>query len=255
LRNPAKPVALVASSPLANIEPCDRSVSDSAPAQEGSGSAPDPDHLAEGAAPAENQDMEVPAIESSWARELRELKALASRDPVAALEQVAGMADKEEREAATKEICLELAPKDPALAMDAAWNLELGKDGGLAERAALENIARQWATADLSTALAWANAQPADDEGRRDQIMKGITVILSRTAPADAARLVAEQMSSNHEQYDAAMTVVSQWAVLDFTGAAEWVSLFPEGPTQDQGLEELTKAVSGREQPSVNPLK
>ena len=84
--------------------------------------------------------------------------------------------------------------------------------------------------------------------------MKGIASLWSQTAPADAASLVAEQMSPDeHEQLDAAMAVVGQWAARDYAGAAAWVELFPEGSIQDRGREELSKAVANQKKPATGP--
>jgi hypothetical protein len=44
-------------------------------------------------------------------------------------------------------------------------------------------------------------------------------------------------------QFEATMVVVRQWAAQDFAGAAAWVALFPEGPIQDRGTEELAKGL------------
>ena len=202
------------------------------------------DGLAESNAPAAATAEEVPDVEIGWAKEMRELKELAVKDPDAALAQVAQTSDKEERKAALKEVCLLVAGKDPAKAMTAAWRLELGKFAeGPTESAALEDLARQWAAADLSAAFAWAVQQPVDEEERRDRVMKGIATAWSQTAPTEAARLVSEQINpDSNVQIDAAMTVLRQWAAQDYTGAATWVDHFPEGWMQDRAKEELAKA-------------
>jgi hypothetical protein len=190
---------------------------------------------------------EIPAIEGSWTRELRQLSELAVHDAEAALERVSRMSVIEEREAALKEVCLALAESDPALAMRAAWHLQLGSLGGLSESTALENLASRWASADLKAALSWIDQQPIDDAGKRDRVVKGIASVWSQSAPADAARLVAEQMSPDFSQFDAAINLVGRWAAIDFSGAAAWVALFPEGPVQDRARKELSKAVPSQQ--------
>jgi hypothetical protein len=187
---------------------------------------------------------ETPAIQGSWARELRQLRELALQDSEAALARVSQMSVAEEREAALKEVCLQLAASDPASAMNAAWRFQLGRLGGLAESATLEDLARRWAAADLPAALAWVSQQPLDEAGQRDRVIKGIAAAWSEGSPADAAHLIAEYMSPNFAQWDAAMKLVGCWASADFAGAAAWVDLFPEGSTQDRAREELSKVVS-----------
>ena len=186
-------------------------------------------------------------VEGSWARELRLLKEEAEKNPEAALERIAGMTVAEERESATKEICLQLAGSDPALALDAAWRLQLGRLGGVTESATLESLAGRWAAADLPAALEWINRQPLDEDGRRDWVVKGIASAWSQYAPADAARFVAESMTPNRIQVDAAMIVVGEWAVADLPAATAWVDLFAEGPLRDRGRVELQRAAASEE--------
>jgi hypothetical protein len=191
-------------------------------------------------------DAEMP-FEGSWAHELRLLKEEADKNPEAALERIAEMTVAEERELATKEVCLQLAGSDPALALDAAWRLQLGRVGGVTESATLEILASQWAAADLPAALEWINRQPMDEDGRRDWVVKGIASAWSQYAPADAARFVAESMTPNRIQVDAAMIVVGEWAVADLPAATAWVDLFAEGPLRDRGRMELQRAAASEE--------
>lgn len=189
---------------------------------------------------------ETPALEGNWTRELRELKEIALQNPEAALARAAELSVGEEREAAVKEVCLQIASRDPALAVEAAWRLELGKLGGRAEGLALENLGSQWAVRDLPAALAWVREQPVDETGRRDRIIKGIVAGSSQQPPAETARVIAESMSPNYVQFDAAMNFVGRWAATDFPGAAAWVDLFPEGPLRERGRKELLKGVPGQ---------
>jgi hypothetical protein len=245
---PRQPVSVADSSPVSETS------SSSAPSVASDLKAMDPvimppasdsDDLAKSNAPPEAPIEEAPDVEMSWAKEMRELKELAAKDPDAALEQVAQEPTKEDRNNALKEVCLQIARQDPAKAMTAAWCLGLGKFvDDPAESAALEKLAGQWAAADLPTALAWACEQPTDEEERRDQVMKGLASVLSQSSPEVAACLVGEQMSPDgRAQFEATMVVVRQWAAQDFAGAAAWVALFPEGPIQDRGTEELAKGL------------
>jgi hypothetical protein len=214
---------------------------------------PDAGGLSQSNALVEESVGKTPDVAESWAEEMRELKELAARDPEAALAWVMQEPTKEDRDNALKEVCLQVAEKDPARAMDAAWSLELGKfNENPSDGRALEQLAGKWAAVDLPAALAWADEQPVDEEGRRDLVIKGIASAWSQTDPVDAARLVVTQMSPDeHAQFEAAMAVVGQWAALDFSGAKAWVDLFPEGPIRDRGNEELSKAVANQEPPAT----
>jgi hypothetical protein len=199
----------------------------------------------------EDSGVAVPATESSWAKELRELKELAARDPAAALERVARMSEKEERMSALKELCLQVATNDPPGAMNAAWHLGLGQlTDNPAEEAALENLAQRWAATDLPGALTWVSELPEDEDGRRDRALQGMAVALAQTAPAEAAGLVAEGITpGSRMQFNAAMVILRQWAVRDYAGASGWVDLFPEGSMRDRGREELVRSKPSQQSP------
>jgi hypothetical protein len=191
---------------------------------------------------------EKPAIQGSWAREMRELRELAMHDSAAALVRISEMSVAEEREAALKEVCLQLAANNPAQAMDAAWRFHLGRLGGMSESTTLEDLAAQWAATDLSAALAWVSQLPLDEAGRRDRVVKGVAFAWSEKSPASAARLVVEQMSPDYAQSDAAIQLAGRWAIDDFVGAAAWVDLFPEGSIRDRAKEELSKVLLTQQQ-------
>jgi hypothetical protein len=210
-------------------------------------------NIADAASPGDPiASIELPAAESieegtgfqgSWSRELRKLKELAALDPDAAIAGVMQLSDKEEREAAARAVCLELGRNNPELAMAAAWHFQLGKNGGLAESAALESLAKEWASSDLTNALAWVSEQPRDEEGQRDRIVKSVATVWSERAPAEAAKLVAEQMTPGFAQFEAAMIVVRQWSLIDYPAAAAWTEIFPE-PARVRAREELSKTSS-----------
>ena len=196
-------------------------------------------------------DLEAPG-EDAWAKELRELKEWAVKEPDAALARVARMSEKHERKIAAKAVCLELASKDPAKAMTAAWNFELGVFADeMAESEALETLARQWAAADLGKAFLWASTLPADDESRRDRVVKGIALALAQIAPAEAARMVAERISPDSSvKMDAMIEVLRQWAAQEYGGAIAWAALFPEGALRERGIEALANIdPAGRSSP------
>lgn len=184
-----------------------------------------------------------PVVEDVWQQERLELKGRGVRDPIDALNQVSAIHNKEERKAAAMKICRHLSETDPALAVEAALVLEVGRDGSLAGRNTLCSLAKTWAKADLMAALEWAMGQPGDPDGCMDQIVKGIAFELSRTMPREAASLVVLHMTpGDHAQFIATMDVVRQWGAVDFDAALSWVDQFPEGPTRDRALDELAKA-------------
>lgn len=233
-KSPSGPSAAIDSGPRVPVRPT------VAPAA----SDPLPAPAKKDSPPAAKAKDKPPEFEDSWARELRELKELAAKDPDAALARVSRMPEKHERRAATEKVCLVIADKDPAKAMTGAWNLELGL---MADRSAesetLEILAKQWANVDLVKAFVWASALPPDEEARRDHIIKGIASAVSQSTPSVAARLVSEQMSPDSSvKVEATLDVLRQWAARDYAGAMAWAALFPEGPLRERGLEELAGA-------------
>jgi hypothetical protein len=189
----------------------------------------------------------IPPIESSWAKELRALKELAAQDADAALARVAAMSDKHERKSAAQAVCLVVAAQDPAKAMLAAWSNDLGKfTDESAEGTAVETLAKQWGEADLVKAFVWASGLPADDEARRDRVVKGIALALAQVAPAEAATMVAKHIHPDSTVHiDAAIEVLRTWAAQEYPGAMAWAALFPAGPLRERGIEELANVVPG----------
>lgn len=169
------------------------------------------------------------------------MKAWAAVAPDAALARVAQMGDKHERKSAAKGVCLVVAEQDPAKAMLAAWSLDLGKfSDESAENTVVETLAKQWAEVDLVKAFVWASALPADDEARRDRVMKGLASALAQVAPAEAASMVAQQIRPDSTVHsDAAIDVLRAWAAQEYAGALAWAAHFPEGALRERGIEEL----------------
>jgi hypothetical protein len=202
--------------------------------------------VVENEAPPDNSSEKIPAIESSWAGEMRELKALAAQDAEAALARVAEMSEKHERKSAAQAVCLIVAEKEPAKAMLAAWSHDLGKfTDESSESTAVETLARKWAEADLVKAFVWASALPPDDEARRDRVVKGIALALAQVAPAEAASLVARHIHPDSAVHiDAAIEVLRAWAAQEYSGAMAWASLFPSGALRERGIEELANVAA-----------
>lgn len=198
------------------------------------------------------EDRDKPASvtgikEGSWRSEMRELRNLAKLDPAAALALALRQSSLEEREGALREVCVEVSRWDPEGALLTAWHWQLGQSGdGAAENAALENLAGKWAAVDFISAFAWASGQPSNEnDSRRDRVMKGFALSLSKTSPADAAWIVAEQIPPGPVQIEAALAVLGQWAARDPEGAKAWASRFPEGGLRDSAFENLARVSSG----------
>jgi hypothetical protein len=71
-------------------------------------------------------------------------------------------------------------------------------------------------------------------------LLARLAMVMAKTAPADTARMVAEQISVGNIQNEAAISVVYQWAQTDPSAARVWVNLFPDGFLRTRALNELT---------------
>lgn len=187
------------------------------------------------------EDDPEPVIEDSWAKELRQLRDLARINPELALARVGEMTELHERKAAATEVCLVVGDRDPAKAMLAAWNFNLGRFADdPSENRAIERLARRWAESDVANALIWASTLPADDEARRDRIVKGLATAIAKLTPETAARLVTERIAADSTvRIDATVEVLRQWARSNYRGALQWAAMFPEGALRERGLDEL----------------
>jgi len=171
-------------------------------------------------------------------RLLRELRELAAKDPEGALAAAMKLPEGDERNQALTAVCFGLAQTDPADAVKMAKSLNLDAQPG----AIMENLVQQWAVTDLSSAQAWANSQPAGEQ--RDGLTTRIAYIMSQNDPADAAKLVTDQIPPGPAQDEAVMTVLNQWANQDLNAATAWVKAFPAGPLQERAIKELEGIVN-----------
>ncbi|HWF18209.1 MAG TPA: hypothetical protein VG754_03035 [Verrucomicrobiae bacterium] len=172
----------------------------------------------------------------------RVARAWAARDPEGALSWVSQFPISEQRTRMLNDCFFEIALADPAQAVAAAQRLGLGED----QPAVLANLAQQWAANDLSGSLSWAENQPSG--ALRDQLLARIAFVQSQSNPADAARLVVEQIPPGPEQVEAAISVVHQWGQADMASARSWVRSFPAGPIQDRAYAELEGIAQGTTQ-------
>jgi hypothetical protein len=101
----------------------------------------------------------------------------------------------------------------------------------------LDNLTQQWADQDLSAASAWALAKPAGEQ--RDRLLQRIAMAESAANPAEAGRLISEQMSPGQFQNEAAISVIYQWAQKDAAAAMAWAESFPAGDLRDRAIKEV----------------
>jgi len=161
------------------------------------------------------------------------LRAQAATNADAALAAALKIPAVELRNRALEAVCFGLSETNPAAAVALAQSLHLDDRPG----AVLENLVQQWASADVSSALAWAKDQPAGEQ--RDALITRAAMALSRVNPSDAAALVADEVSPGATQDEAVVMVVQQWGNQDLVAAAGWVSNFPDTPLRERALEEL----------------
>jgi hypothetical protein len=112
------------------------------------------------------------------------------------------------------------------------------------KRVEVENLTQKWAVKNLPAALNWVQQQPAGEI--RDNLIGRVAMIQSETAPAAAARLVAEQISPGPAQMEAALSVIHKWGLQDLAGAVAWVHLFPAGQLKERAVTELEGIASCR---------
>jgi hypothetical protein len=106
----------------------------------------------------------------------------------------------------------------------------------------LDNMTQQWAAQDIQAASAWALAKPAGEQ--RDRLLQRIAFAESKTDPAEAAQLIAQQMSPGSFQNEAAVTVVYQWAQQDAKAALAWAESFPAGDLRERAITEVKNVIA-----------
>ena len=163
---------------------------------------------------------------------LERLRDWARREPEAALKWGMQQPDGTNRNEVLTDACFQIGQTDPMRAATLAERLKLSGD------AVLENLARQWASKDLTAAYKWMISQPENDY--RDAFATGMAFELAQKEPVNAARFVLQEISSGSVQNEAVMMVLHQWALTDLSGATAWVKQFPEGELQNRALNELS---------------
>jgi hypothetical protein len=69
-----------------------------------------------------------------------------------------------------------------------------------------------------------------------------VALVWSKSDPAEAARLVLNQIPAGDNQNEAVISVVYQWALQDREAAKSWVQLFPEGALRRRAMNEITNS-------------
>jgi hypothetical protein len=72
--------------------------------------------------------------------------------------------------------------------------------------------------------------------------MLHVALVWSKSDPAEAARLILDQIPAGDHQNEAVISVVYQWALQDKKEARAWVQLFPEGALRQRALNEITNS-------------
>lgn len=166
---------------------------------------------------------------------LRQLpRAWASRDLTSAEAWAGGLADGVERQSALVSLCMEVGQSEAGQAVALAEKHGVGSE----DAPVMENLIHQWAVQDFSTAAAWIKERPAGE--KREQLVMRLALVQSATEPAEAARLVVNEIPEGQIQTEAIISVIDQWARRDMAGAREWVGLFPESELRTRAENELS---------------
>jgi len=139
----------------------------------------------------------------------------------------------DERDLQLSFVCNEIASTDPARAVREVERLELGEHTDVM----LQHFAQRWAERDFTAATGWAKTHPAGV--LRDNLLARIALVQSTSAPAEAARLIVDEIAPGPIQIEATITLVHQWATRDIAGVTEWVALFPPGATKQRAEVEI----------------
>jgi len=178
--------------------------------------------LADPESPAHSEDLDK---NRDWARTF----------PAGALAWLRNAPDGPQRDTVAEIVCPQLALTDPSQAVDVAERC--GPSGTNLMENVLDNLAQLWAERDEQAALAWAAAKPPGND--RDRLLERIAFVESQTDPANAVRLVVEQIPPGETQEQAAMTVVYQWARQNADAAMAWAQSFPPGDLRDRAIQEV----------------
>lgn len=159
---------------------------------------------------------------------------------LAAREAASQIADPNERNAAMARVCYQWAEFDPRGAIEHALAWQLEEVPGL-----FENLALQWASADLPAARAWTETQPPSEF--RSELVMRIGFALAQKDPEAAAHYVIRETSPGPAQTEAAISVLHQWLQKDPDAALAWANGFPAGALRERALQEVAGVKHGNQ--------
>lgn len=127
----------------------------------------------------------------------------------------------------------DLAEEDPRAALLAAEKLPPAPNSVHLRGVLLQ----RWAARDFAAALAHADALPVGDA--REEMFARLAFVLAGSLPAEAAAIVARDMSPGPARTEAAISVLHRWSRSDPAAAARWAALFPDGALRERAAREL----------------
>ncbi len=152
------------------------------------------------------------------------------------------------KQTATLAMTYEAARRDPMTALDLVAGLEPSCD----RDQALTHGLSQWADADPVAAAAWAAQVP--DTALRQRLLGALAVSIAERDGITAALVAATTLNSTAEQGRAATAIAQRWAQTAPEEAADWLSQFPEGPLRNAAGQCAADAWSARHPGAEMPL-
>jgi hypothetical protein len=70
-------------------------------------------------------------------------------------------------------------------------------------------------------------------------LLQRIAFVEAKSNPAEAGRLISEQMSPGQIQSEAAISVLYQWTRQDAAAAMAWAESFPPGDLRERAINEV----------------
>ena len=161
-------------------------------------------------------------VSQEWARQ----------NPTAAAAWAQQLSDATERGNVFNHVCIAISKDDPIQALDLAKH----------ERPLQEQILQILASRDPDAAIGWA--EKLTDADTRQTAFARIALGHAEASPQEAARLVAEHLTSGPLQDETALAVLHKWILRDPGGAQAWVGIFPDGPLLETAESELAAAAA-----------
>lgn len=225
LRRPPAPAGAIVSPSAVTVQAPAPAAESNRPRPDRSASSPAPD-FEPSVARADNPIDEI-ARAREWARE----------NPAAALLWLPHAAPGEKRDAVLEIVCAEVA------AFDGAQALALAERYSSGNYPLLENLVHQWAAHEGPAAAAHVLARPPGEV--RSRLLGRVALARAAREPAEAARLIVEQIPPGDIQHEAVIGVLQAWVRQDPSSALAWAQLFPAGELRERALHEVSAGGSG----------